>query len=79
MTFEDPCNPRGQVGAPTGLPSEETEGEIQTQTRGVVHDIAEPGGGHAGGGFYERQCDPVERDDPQSNEKQSQRAATHEF
>ena len=41
------------------------------------HDTAEPGGGHAGGGFYEWQRDPVEPDDPQSGEKQSQRAATH--
>ena len=65
------------MGAPTGLPSERTEGEIQAQTRGAVHDTAEPGSGHAGGGFYERQRDPVERYDPQSGEKQSQRAATH--
>ena len=42
-----PCNPRGQVGAPTGLTSERTEGEIQAQT---LDDTAEPGGGHAGGG-----------------------------
>ena len=40
-------------------------------------DTAEPGCGHAGGGFYERQRDPVERDDPQSGGNQSQRAATH--
>ena len=66
-----------QVAAPTGLPSELTEGETQAQTRDAVHDTAEPGGGHARGGFYERQRDPVERDDPQSGEKQSQRAETH--
>ena len=32
-------------------------------------DTAEPGGGHAGGRFHERQRDPVERDDPRSGEK----------
>ena len=47
-----------------GLPFERTEAEIQAQTRGAVHDTAEPGGGHADGGFYERKRDPVERDDP---------------
>ena len=74
--FQGPCHPRRQVGAPTGLPSERTEGEIQAQTRGAVYDTAEPGGGHASGGFYEWECDPMERFDPQSGEKQSQRAAT---
>ena len=39
------------VGAPTGLPFERTEGEIQAETRGAVHDTAEPGDGHDGGGF----------------------------
>ena len=65
------------MGAPTDLPSERTEGEIQAQIRGAVHDTAESGRGHAGGVFYERQRDPIKRDDPQSGEKQSQRAATH--
>ena len=65
------------MGAPTGLPTERTEGEIRAQTRVAVHDTAEPGGGHASGGFHERKCDPVERYDPLSGEKQSQRAATH--
>ena len=60
------------MGTPTGLPPERTEGKIQAQTRGAVHYNAEPGGGHAGSGCYERQCDPVERDDPQSGEKQPQ-------
>ena len=55
--------------APTGLPSERTEGEIQAQTRSAVHDTAEPGGGQAGGGFYEWQRDPMEGDNPQCGEK----------
>ena len=55
--------------APTGLPSQRTEGEIQAQTRGAVHDTAETGGGYAGGEIYEWQGDPLERDDLHSGEK----------
>ena len=40
--------------------TERTEGEIQARTRGAVHDTAEPGDGHASGGFHERKCDPVD-------------------
>ena len=46
------------MGAPTCLPFERTERD--------GHDTAEPRGGHAGGGFYERQPDMVKRNDPQS-------------
>ena len=55
----------------------EFQSEDHEETRGAVHDTTEPGVGHAVGGFYERQRDPLERDDPQSGEKQSQRAANH--
>ena len=64
------------MGASIGMPLKRTIGEIQAQVCGAVHDTTKPAGGHHSGRFHEGQRDTVERNDPQSGEKQPGRAAT---
>ena len=58
-----------------GMPLKRTKGEIQAQACSVVHDTTKPAGGHHSGRLHEWQRDTVERNDPQSSEKQPWRAA----
>ena len=52
------------MGASAGMPPELTEGEVQAQVCGAVHDTTKPADGHHSGRFHERQRDTVERNDP---------------
>ena len=61
MTFQGSLLPQKASRTPTSLPFERNKGEIQTPTRGAVHNTAEPGGGHASGGLHEWQRVPMER------------------
>ena len=62
--------------ASIGMPLELTKGEVQAQACSAVHDTTKPAGGHHSGRFHEWQRDTVERNDPQSCEKQPWRAST---
>ena len=55
---------------------ESTKGEIQAQACSVVHNTTKTAGGHHSGRLHEWQRDTVERNEPQSGEKQPWRAAT---
>ena len=50
--------------------------ELKAQACSVVHDTTKPAGGHHSGRLHEWQHDTVERNDPQSGEKQPWRAET---